>query len=282
MKKVISTVAISALISAGAFAQSNVVTSANIVGYVQTPMPASGNFTIVALTQFSDGSTNDSISVQDVISNMSDLNSDVAGSNCAGADKLHVYTGGGYNTYALFQPASGDAYWASVNEGGWVPGLEFLGVNPSDALINRGAAIWYQTATGGIVTNVMSSGDVYLDPTFSVTVPAGFSLLAYPYSSDIALSELVISNAASAGLGSNAVGADKLHVFSGGGYNTYALFQPASGSAYWASVNEGGWVPGLEFLGVNPAALTIKLGEGFWFETATGKTITFSKIYNVQ
>ncbi|MCC7300636.1 MAG: hypothetical protein IT583_06120, partial [Verrucomicrobia bacterium] len=91
-----------------------------------------------------------------------------------------------------------------------------------------------------------------------------------------------ISNTASAGLGSGAVGADKLHVFSGGGYNTYALFKPASGSAYWASVNEGGWVAGLEFLGVNPATATIKLGDGFWFETAAGKTIVFSKIYNIN
>jgi hypothetical protein len=282
MKKMTTILIAGTAIAAASYAQTTTVSSANIVGYAQAQTPPSGVFKIIALTQFSDGTTNNSVDIQDVINNPSDLNADIAGSGAAGADKLHVYTGAGYSSYALFQPSSGTPYWASVNELGWTSGLEFMGVNATTDLIGRGAAIWYETAAGGASTNLITSGDVYLDNTFSVTIPSGYSLLAYPYSSDITLDQLVISNATSAVAGSGAVGADKLHVYTGAGYESYALFQPASGAPYWASVNELGWTAGLEFLGVAVATNTISLGAGFWYETVAGKTIGFEKIYIIE
>jgi hypothetical protein len=126
---------------------------------------------------------------------------------------------------------------------------------------------------------MLIAGDVPTDDTFDTPVSSGYTLISYPYSSSISLDALVISNAASAGLGSNAVGADKIHVYTGIGYESYALFQPAAGAPYWAPLTEGGWSPGLEFLGVNPSSNTIDIGTGFWFESSDSKTISFEKIY---
>ncbi|MBI9020318.1 MAG: hypothetical protein JEZ10_03570 [Verrucomicrobia bacterium] len=280
MKKLLTIIAVTGLISGFAFADSNVVSSANIVGYVQSATPPAGVFKIVALTQFSDGTTNNTVSIQDVIGNLSDLNADVAGSSAAGADKLHVYTGIGYSSYALFQPAAGDPYWLSTSDAEWfIPGYE--STPPSTDTFSRGAAVWYATAAGGASTNMISSGDVYLDDTFSVTVPGGYSLLAYPYSSDITLDTLVISNATADVAGSSAASADKLHIYTGIGYESYALFQPATGDPYWLSTAAAEWfIPGYE--STPPSTNTIGLGTGFWFETATGKTIGFEKIYTIN
>ena len=281
MKKILITALLSSLIAGAAFADnSNVVSSANVVGYVQTETPAAGVFKIVALTQFSDGTTNDTVGIQDVISNLADLNADVAGSAAAAADKLHVYTGIGYDSYALFQPVAGDPYWLSTSDAEWfIPGYE--ATPPSSASFSRGAAVWYETAVGGTSTNATTSGDVYLDDTFLVTVPAGYSLLSYPYSSDITLDTLVISNATADVAGSGAAAADKLHIYTGIGYNSYALFQPVSGDPYWLSTGDAEWfIPGYE--ATPPATTTIGLGAGFWFETGAGKTISFEKIYTID
>ena len=129
-------------------AQAQTVGSANIMGYTKLTTPTAGSFDLLALTQFSDGTTNNTLSIQDVISNLSDLNSDGLGSGATGADKLYVYNGSGYDQYALFQPAAGDPYWASISEGGWTSGLEFLGVNPANVTVELGAGFWFETATG--------------------------------------------------------------------------------------------------------------------------------------
>jgi len=278
-KSLITVTVIASLAGCVAFAQTT-VSSANIVGYVQTPTPPSGVFKIIALTQFSDGSTNDAVGIQDVISNLSDLNAGASGGGTSSADKLHVYTGIGYNSYALFQPSSGDSYWLSTGAPEWfIPGYEAS--TPATNTFARGTAVWYETGSDGASTNIISSGDVYLDDTFPVTVPAGYSLLAYPYSSDVTLNTLVISNTTAAVSGSSAVGADKLHVYTGIGYNSYALFQPSSGDPYWLSTGAPEWfIPGYE--ASTPATNTISLGTGFWFETTEGKTISFEKNYTIE
>ncbi len=280
MKKFSLALTILTAVSFAAHAQT--VGSANVMGYTKLTTPTAGSFDLLALTQFSDGTTNNTLSIQDVISNLSDLNSDGLGSGATGADKLYVYNGSGYDQYALFQPVAGAPYWASISEGGWTSGLEFLGVNASSATIDRGTACWLETGIGGSATNALSSGNVYLDATLDITVGSGFSLLAYPYSSSVNLTNMTITGAVGDGLGSGAANADKLYAYNGSGYDQYALFQPAAGDPYWASISEGGWTSGLEFLGVNPANVTVELGAGFWFETATGKTIGFEKIYNIN
>jgi len=263
MKKFLMTALLTGLI-ATAYADSNVVSSANIVGYVQTETPAAGAFNIVSLVQFSDGSN--TVHIQDAIGNMSNLNASATWDN---ADKIYAWNGLGYNRYGLFQPASSDPYW-SVYGTEWIFGT----CVSAEAQLTRGEAIWYATGIGGTSTNATVSGDVYLDDTFDVTVPEGFSILSYPYSSSVNMTNLVISNATASATWEDA---DKTYVFNGSNYDKYGLFQPVSGDPYW-SVYGTEWIFGTCL----PSDKELNLGQGFWYESGNTKTIGFSKIYSVE
>lgn len=284
MKKTLLTAALSGLVAGAAFADppTNIVSSANVVGYVQVETPAAGTFDLLALTQFSDGTTNNSVDIQSIINNLDALNSAGLGSETVGADRLYIYTGSGYTQYALFEDGATGPYWATPSEPGWTLGLEAFGVASADATLPRGTACWLATAAGGATTNAISSGDVFTDDTFDVTLSAGFSLLTYPYSSSVNLTNLVITGATAAGLGSETVGADRLYVYTGSGYTQYVLFQDGATGPYWATPSEPGWTLGLEAFGVAPANAVIDMGAGFWYSTASGKTITFHKIYTLN
>jgi len=265
MKKFLTTIAVTALISGVSFADSNVVSSANVVGYVQTETPAAGSFNIVSLVQFSNGSN--TVHIQDAIGNMDVLNASAAWNN---ADKLITWNGG-YLKYGLYQPASGDAYWMASGAGWSIPAL----ASAADVELKRGEGVWYLTGTGGSSTNITVSGDVFLDDTFNVDLVGTLTLLSYPYSSDINLTNMVVSNATAS---ATWVDADKVIVWNGG-YVKYGLYQPASGDAYWMASGAGWSIPAL----ASPADVSVGLGQGFWYQAPAGaKTISFIKIYTID
>ena len=282
MKKLIMTAAV---VACAAVVTAQTVTSANIVGYAKKTAPAAGAFDLMALAQFTDGSN--AIDIQSIISNLDSLNSAGLDSDTVGADKLYVWTGTGYATYALFydatQTANPGPFWASTTELGWINGYGFLGVNAAVATVDRGASMWLETGAGGASGDVLTSGEVPQDGTFDMDVDIGFTLISYPYTSSINVNSLTVSNSVSAGLESDAVGADKLYVWTGTGYATYALFYDATQTAnpgpFWASTTELGWIPGYGFLGVNPANAVIGIGNGFWYGSDTHKTIGFAQNY---
>jgi len=286
MKKALLTAALAGIIASAAFADSNVVSSANVVGYVQIEAAAPGAFKLLSVSQFSDGTTNNAISIQDVIKNLADMNPDVAGSGLDGVidgDKLYVYNGLTYDEYALFQPTSGSPYWTTLGDTAWyVPGMD---ATASADTVARGISCWIATAATGISTNLVCSGDVYLDDTFDVSIKEGYTLVSYPFSSDITLDLLTLTNGIADVAGSGLDGvidADKLYVYNGSTYDEYVLFQPTAGASYWTTPGDTAWyVPGMD---ATMATDTIELGNGFWMETATpsGKTITFEKIYTIN
>lgn len=275
MKKML-TVAAAALIGASLFAET--ITSANVVGYVKTQTPPAGVYSIVAISQFGDGSTNNTINIQDAIGNLSELNADVAGSRKKNADHLFIFTGSGYNHFALFQPESGKPYWISSDHPIWyIQGEE---VTPSTYTIDRGTSCWFQTAESGSSKALLSCGDVYLGKTFKMAINSGYTLVSYPFSSEISLDDLVIANATAAKAGSRKAGVDQIAIFTGKGYDHFALFEPSSGAPYWTSAEDPAWyIPGED---AAPATEKIKLGEGFWYKSETPKEISFQTNYTID
>jgi len=277
MKKTLI-IAAAALVSASAFSQT--VSSANVVGYIQSTTPAAGSYDIVSLGILG---TNDTVDIQQAVANQGVLNSggSILG-NAAGAlaavDKLLVWTGSGYNTYGLYAGASN--FWMISTSLGWSKSASAL---PSSATITRGQGVWFQTGTGGISTNLMTAGEVPNDGTYDVNLNAGFSLIAYPYSATINLTNLVVNNATASGsiLG-NAAGAialaDKIYVWSGSGYNTYGLY--AGASNFWMVSTSLGWSKSAS---AAPSAANIDLGKGIWYESVDGaKTIGFTQNYTID
>ena len=259
---------ITLLAAAAAFlaqAESNVVSSANVVGYVQKEIPSAGNFDIFSVTQFSDGSN--TVHIQDAIDNIGDLNASATWGN---ADKLIVWNGS-YLQYGLYQPADGEPYWMLDGAGWAIPSL----AAPSDVLLSRGEGVWFLTGTDGVSTNAYVSGDVFMDDSFNVDLVGTLTLLSYPYTSEINLTNLVVSNATASATWANA---DKVIAWNGS-YVQYGLYQPASGAPYWMLDGAGWAIPSL----AAPSSVALDLGKGFWYLSVHGaKTVGFSRIYTVE
>lgn len=263
MKKI--SVALTILLAASFSTHAQTVTSASIMGYTKIATPASGNLGIISLVQFSTGSN--TVHIQEAIADLSPLN---ASATWGSADKLIVWNGG-YLKYGLYQPVAGDPYWMADGIGWNIPAA----ASAADVELSRGTAIWYATGSSGISTNVLVSGDVFLDDTFDVELIGSLTLLAYPYSSNVNLTNLVVSNATASATWSNA---DKIILWNGG-YLKYGLYAPAAGDPYWMADGIGWNIPDA----ASAADITVNLGSGFWYQSPAGaKTIGFSKIYSAD
>jgi hypothetical protein len=178
---------------------------------------------------------------------------------------------GTYTQFGLYEPTSGDPYWMANGPGWSIPSF----AAPANVQLDRGKGVWFMTGTGGNATNIVVSGDVFLDDTFTVNLVGTLTLLSYPYSSDINLTNLVVSNANASAAWTNA---DKIVVWTGT-YVQYGLYQPATGSPFWMANGPGWSIPSF----AAPANVNLNLGEGFWYASPSGsKTIGFSKIYTVE
>ncbi|MCC7300089.1 MAG: hypothetical protein IT583_03305, partial [Verrucomicrobia bacterium] len=139
MKKMVTLLVAAATVAVSSYAQSN-VSSANIVGYVQTPTPAAGAFDIISLVQFSDGS--DSVNIQSAIGNVSNL---TASATWANADKLIIWNGG-YVSYGLYKNGTNGPYWMAAGAG-W---LYSVFAAPATNVLERGKAVWFQAGANSV------------------------------------------------------------------------------------------------------------------------------------
>jgi hypothetical protein len=264
MKRFIVTAVIASLISGAAFAQetpTNVVSSANIVGYVQTTTPASNKLDIVSLAQFSTGSN--SVNIQSIFANMSSLRS---GRVITNVDRLITWNGSVYTTYGLYQSNAVGPFWMANGAAWTTPALP---KNPANVQLSRGTAAWFQSAPVSTLTNFVASGNVFLDGTYSVKLNGTLMLLSYPYSADININQLVVTNAYA---GRSITNVDRIITWNGTVYTTYGLYQSNSVGPFWMANGAAWTTPALP---KNPSSAMINLGKGFWYQTvSTGATKT--------
>jgi len=267
MKKLMITLTMALGVTAYVAADS--VTTGNVLGYVKTAAPAADGFEIISIASFG---TNDTVSIQDAIMNLEDLNASTVKEN---ADKIIVWSGSGYTKYGLFDDGGTNSYWMETGESGWL----FAGsATPATGItLSRQDAVWFQTGTGGTVNSIVTSGSVRDDNQFDVPVGEGFTLLAYPFTSSINLTNLVVSNATASVTKENA---DKITVWTGTGYAKYGLFDDGGTNSFWMSTGESGW---LFASSAAPTSADLPLGKGFWYESADGaKTLGFEQIYTLS
>ncbi len=157
MKTMRATLILSVALASLAFADSNVVSSANVVGYVQKSV-VSNSFTIVS-PQFLVADTN-GVALSDAFSDIPDNSVVYAWDN-------------GYTRYVYF-----GGLWYNMDDG-YAPA--------DDVIIKQGAATWLQsTAT----TNVVMSGDVPQASSITNEVVEGFTLMANPYPVGLTLGDM--------------------------------------------------------------------------------------------
>jgi len=243
------------------------VTSANVVGYVKTAAPAADGFEIISIASFG---TNDTVNLQDAIMNLEDLNASTTEAN---ADKIIVWDNSVYTTYGLFDDGGTNSFWMETGTAGW---FFPSSAAPASVTISRQDAVWFQTGTGGAANSIVTSGSVRNDQQCDVPV-GGFSLLAYPFTSSINLTNLVVSNATASVTEADA---DKITVWSGAVYTMYGLFDDGGTNSFWMETGTAGWFfPS----SAAPTPADLPLGKGFWYQSADGaKTIGFKQIYTLS
>ena len=253
------------LIAAGGYAQTN-----EVVGFSRTPAPSAGSRTIISLTQFSGVETN-AVNLQSAIPNLTNFNSSRV---LADADKIHIWNPSSqqYEWYGLY---AGNEYpfWLVSASSSWI--FPFPPVVDNTVFLPRGSSVWFESGRNSSNNaDIISAGAVYRDDTFPVDVPAGLSMLAYPYSAAVSLDAFAISNAtASASL----THADKIHVWNSSiqKYDWYGLYAGGTNSFWLISTSTSWRFP----VSATPSPREISLAHGFWFESGSAKTITFIKNY---
>jgi len=266
MKKLMITLTM--VLGVTAYVAADSVTTGNVLGYVKTPAPAADGFEIMSIASFG---TNDTVNIQDAIMNQEDLNASTSKEN---ADKIIVWSGSGYIKYGLYDDGGTNSFWMKTGSLGWVIASQAA---PANVTISRQDAVWFQTGTGGTANSIVTSGSVRNDQQFDVSVGDGFTLLAYPFTSSINLTNLVVSNATAS---VNKVDADKVIVWSGSGYTKYGLYDDGGTNSFWMKTGSLGWVISSQ---ATPTPVDLPLGKGFWYNSADGaKTIGFEQIYTLS
>ena len=202
MKKTLL-IAAAALIGASAFA-AEVVSSANVVGY-STSIAAGAGYTLVSTAFIS---TNNTI----------------------------------VGLFGDFPTGSQVLYWDATlqdyvtlgkSRGGWTDG----GTN----VIERGSGVFVQLPAGSVSQEIIASGDVPSDGSFTnFTAAGGYTLMSYPYPSDVAFSNTALYAVGDTG--------DQISFWENGAYATYGK-------------SRGGWEVGI-------ATNTLKMGQAFFYKEA--------------
>jgi len=143
---------------------------------------------------------------------------------------------------------------------------------PAAVALPRGMGVWIKSGTAG-VGQTMLDGLVYTNASETIDIgAAGISIIAYPFSSAINLTDLDISNATATADWSTC---DQVIIWDGA-YTTYGLYDDvANGTQYWMASGWGWDFPTL----AAPSSVDIPLGQGFWFKTSGAKTIGFNTNY---
>jgi len=231
-------------------ADSNVVSSANVVGYVQTDI-VPGQYLLAGVNFTASG---EEPTLKEVVG----TNQLREASNYLEADRVVVFDADAavYQAYAMYD---GDHEFYPCNTlDEWNTG------SATNPVLPVGSGFWILPASGSTTTNsIYLDGDAVLDASKDIALLNGYQLIAYPFSSDQAIATLNTSNLTAH---ANYLEADRIVTFSTGQYQAYGLYTDAN------------WYPCNTLDEWNNAIAetdyVIAVGEGFWFIAYGGKTTT--------
>jgi len=241
MKILRLTLLLSLMLSTTTLADSNVVSSANVVGYVAVTIPSNSFF--LGSCSFEVGTTN-------LFNDVFGTNQLVSGSRLSNCEIVYLWDSSNqrYDQYAQY---NGKTY----STGDW----KGTPVNPE---VSGGFFIKSSSDTNHVIT---LSGDVVMNQTLPVSIAGGdsYTLISYPFSSDIAISNLNITGATA---GSRLSNADLIYTWDGDNYDQYALYTDGK----WYDVND--WRG-------TPTTNSVNLGQGFWYKAQNPITWSATNIY---
>jgi len=214
------------------------VASANILGYTKKQITP-GQYTLLGVNFGDENQT-----LIDVLG----TNQLTSSSDFATADRVMLFDPieTVYRRYALKSPQN-EFYPCNTV-------LEWYTSSATNPVIPIGTGLWIIPASGATETNtLLLSGNVALAPTSLVSVIEGYQLISYPFSADMALGDISISNLTQS---ADFATADRIILWDGDTYSRFGL------------KNDGKWYPcnTVPEWYTSPAETNrvIHLGEGFW------------------
>lgn len=272
MKKFIITAVLTGLIGGAAFAATtNVVNSANVVGYIQVVDPASNRYVLIS-APFNSG-TGTVSTLLDIFGTNQLRKSD----NATRCDKVIAWDTVQQKYIQYVQQNNGTFHYFT----------NFLGaaVNPA---VTRGQALWLLSPSATYApTNqiVYISGDVPNDGAYTNSIAGGtgkpFSFIANPYPVEMDINSLINTNDGAIGSGNNTK-ADKIMLWDNDGQKYITLSLRVAPSD--PSLNNK-WLYFTNFvLATSAPAIKVQPGQGFWYQTTNAFTwiepLTYTNAFN--
>ena len=256
MKKMVTILIAGAAVVSASFAQTNTVSSANIVGYVQKQLPPNSKYILVGVNFTANGGNP---TLKDIVG----TNQLRAAANYLFADRVVVFNPQ-TSTYQAYAQYDGDREFYPCNTM-----AQWNTASATNPVVPLGSGFWIISAAGSSTTNTLYlSGDVVAAPSATFTLNTGYQLVSWPFSADQAIATMTTTNLTK---NVNYLFADRIVVWEGDHYQQYGLY------------TDGGWYPCNTMTEWNDALATtdrkISLGEGFWFIGQSAKTVTEQNPY---
>ena len=246
--KRINLAAAACLMATLAMAQTNEVTSVNVVGYYKMTIAPSGTYSLMALNLDAIDPTNQNI--YGIFGTQ--LRASFSPSACDRILKFNT----GSQTYSTYARKSSDGLYHDT--------ANFSGAATNPALLS-GQGFWIQSpSTATTNYDVVIMGEVVSVLTQSVNFASGYQLSGYMFSTDVGINNTKLTN----GVASfSPGGADQILLFNGSGYTSFAL---KSSDRMWHLTSN--------FSG-SAATNIIPMGQGFWYLARTNLTWTETNSY---
>lgn len=253
MKK-LNLAAAACLMATLAMAQTNEVTSVNVVGYYKVTIPTGGLFTLVALNLDAIDSTNQNL--------MGIFGTQLRAGAIAGlGDRVYKFSAQS-GQYTTFQRKSTDGLYHNTSSAGWT------NVGGSNASLLSGEAFWLKGATTNMATyDVVVMGEVVSVMTQQVNLVPGFQLQGYTFSTDVPINSTKLG---ALGTKHAVYGAgDRVYLWNGAGYTTLGLWTNGVWYTQWS-----GGTP------LTAAATNVvPMGAGFWYNAKTNNAWSETNSY---
>ncbi len=243
-------------------AETNIVSSANVVGYIQVVDPASNRLALVS-APFNSG-TGTVSTLLDVFGT-NQLRQSAAAVRC---DQVLTWDLAQQRYVQYVQKTNGFFYYYTNFSG--------TAVNPS---ITRGQALWIRAPSATYAPTektIYISGNVPSDGSYTNTVLGNsgnpMNFLANPYPVEMELSSLISTNDGAKG-SAVASRADRVFLWDSVGqqYINLALRTPTNKWFYYTN-----------FTATSAPDIRIQPGQGFWYRTTNSFTWIESKVYTLQ
>jgi len=182
-----------------------------------------------------------------------------AAKNSAGADKIYKWNPAIQQYDKYFLNSTIGNKWVSYTN---------TTVATSNAYIYSTDGFWIEAAAVATQTLVLV-GDVINTAKVTNSLPIGFSMKSYPFSSPISINSMNLTNGTAA---KNSAGADKLHLWDSASQQYRRFFLNSTIGTKWASYTNTGVA----------ASDVINPNEGFWYEAIGAATWIAAKPYTID